>query len=142
MNRVFTVTLGLTALALAGCAGHSHTLAPGSASDIATGTFSHEGSSPPTMTLEYAGKLFKGSGFAIHRYQNQDELKRRYGAASNHYKRIFSGTDREHLVYSADPELRAQDGAAIQCSLAWRAIEVPAGDCTTTSGKRIEVRFK
>jgi hypothetical protein len=134
------VSACLAALALVGCAAHTHSvIADDSDRDIKQATFRHEEPEQPAMTLEFAGKRYEASGFAINRKQNLAELKRRYDP--KHYDRIFSGLDTDHYVYSAEPLLRATDGATLRCFMAWRSGAYPAGTCTTDDGTRIYVRF-
>ena len=141
MKALHAATAYLAALALAACGGHTHMLIPEeNAPGPTAGVFSHEGREGPTMVLEFAGKRFEAHGFAIQRNQNLAELRKRYGSGK-HYDRISSGFDSDHYVYSAEPELRAADGAALSCSMAWRAGGVPVGSCATSDGAHIEVRF-
>lgn len=137
--------LGLSVLAtvlLSACAGHTHSLiAEESDRTLKAGLFRHEGQDGPAMILELAGTRFEAHGFAISRTQNLAELRRQY-FPGKHYDRIFSGSDAEHYVYSAQPELRAENGATLQCSAAWRAYAAPAGHCVTANGTRIEFRFE
>jgi len=142
MKTLFAVTLCLATLALAGCAGHTHSLIrEESDRDIAIGTFRHEGLEGPAMILEFKGTRFEVRGFAIQRSQNLAELRRLYGSGK-HYDQIFSGLDIDHYVYSAQPELRAGNGAALRCSAVWRAGGSPAGHCLTADGMQIKFRFE
>lgn len=142
MKTLVAVSACLATLALTGCAGHSHSLIPeDSDPGLTVGMFRHLGPEGTAMVLEFGGKRFEASGFAIHRNHNLAELRRRYGSG-RHYDRIFSGTDTDHFVYSAQPELRSGDGAAMRCSVAWRANGSPAGNCVPPEGKRIDVRFE
>jgi hypothetical protein len=93
------------------------------------------------MTLEFAGTRFEANGFVIERKQNLTELRRRYGPGK-HYDRIFSGLDTDHIVYSAEPTLRAGNGATLRCSAVWRSGAVPAGPCVTGEGIHINFRFE
>lgn len=93
------------------------------------------------MILEYEGKRFEAHGFAIRRNQNVAELRQQFGSGK-HYDRIFSGLDTDHYVYSANPELRAEDGATIRCSLMWLAAGSPAGSCTSDDRRPVEVKFQ
>lgn len=131
----------LAAFALVGCGSHTHSfIAEDSDRDIKLGTFRHEGPDEPAMMLEFAGKRFEAKGFPINRKQNLAELKRRYDP--KHYDRIFSGLDTDHYIYSAEPLLRAVEGATLRCVMAWRAGSSPAGACVTDDGTRIYVRFE
>jgi hypothetical protein len=70
MNTVFAI-VGLAALTLTGCAGHTHALAPASGNpSVTVGTFSHEGRGAPAMLLEVEGRRFTAQGFAIRRDVN------------------------------------------------------------------------
>ncbi|MDZ4255648.1 MAG: hypothetical protein U1A72_24025 [Sulfuritalea sp.] len=93
------------------------------------------------MILEFEGKRFEARGFVIRRNQNLEELRQRFGTGK-HYDRIFSGLDTDHYVYSANPELRDENGATIGCSLMWLAAESPIGSCTSANRRSIEVKFK
>jgi hypothetical protein len=90
------------------------------------------------MVLELNGKRFEARGFAIEQTQDLEALRRRYGPGK-HYDRIISKTDKDHIVYSAEPELRAPDGAAIRCSIIWGVPGNPAGTCMSTEGKQINI---
>jgi hypothetical protein len=71
MNTVFAI-VGLAALTLTGCAGHTHALAPASGNpSVTVGTFSHEGREAPAMLLEVGGRRFTAQGFAIRRDVNR-----------------------------------------------------------------------
>lgn len=142
MKTLVAVSARLATLALVGCAGHTHSLIPeDSDPGLTVGLFKHLGPEGPAMILEFGGKRFEASGFAIHQNQNLAELRRRYGPG-RHYDQILSGTDTDHYVYSAQPELRSGDGATLRCSVAWRANGSPAGNCVTAEGTRIDVRFE
>lgn len=132
----------LAALALAGCAAHTHSLLR-EVSDrgFTMGTFQHNGSTASSMVLEFEGQRFEANGFVIERKQNLAELRRQYGSGK-HYDQIFSGLDTDHYVYSAEPKLRAENGATLRCSAVWRRCGVPAGHCVTTKGIHINFRFE
>jgi hypothetical protein len=75
MNTVFAI-VGLAALTLTGCAGHTHALAPASGNpSVTVGTFSHEGRGAPAMLLEVGGRRFTAQGFAIRRNANLSALQ-------------------------------------------------------------------
>ena len=93
------------------------------------------------MVLEYAGTRYEASGFAIQHNQNLEELRRKY-RPGKHYNQIFSGTDTEHYMYSAKPELRSPNGTTLLCDMAWPAYHPPVGTCVTTEGESINVRFE
>jgi len=130
----------LIAISLAGCAGHSHRLVSGNTLGRVTGFLNHEGGQEPTMVLDIDEIRFEGSGFEIKRGQNLPELRRMFGS-SKHYDQIISSLDTDHLVYSANPELRARNGETIQCLLVWNSGQGPAGSCTKSDGKQLDVRF-
>jgi hypothetical protein len=141
MNTVFAI-VGLAALTLTGCAGHTHALAPASGNpSVTVGTFSHEGRGAPAMLLEVEGRRFTAQGFAIRRDVN-------LSASQQHNSRgwrpswISPGSDTEHYDYSANPELHAADGAVLRCTLTWPARQAPAGYCEMDEGTRIAVRFE
>jgi hypothetical protein len=141
MNTVFAI-VGLAALTLTGCAGHTHALAPASGNpSVTVGTFSHEGHEAPAMVLEVGGRRFSAQGFAIRRDEN-------LSASQQHNSRgwrpswISPGSDTEHYDYSANPELHAADGAVLRCTLTWPARQAPAGYCEMDGGARIAVRFE
>lgn len=142
MKRILVVTAVLAASLLAGCAGHTHSLRPNDVSGIQAGTFTHEGADAPMMTLTHNGTRFEARGFAIERSQDFDELKRRLGASSQHYRRIVSGIDRDHLLFAANPVLQAANGATMRCSLSWRTFQAPAGECVSADGGSADLRFQ
>jgi hypothetical protein len=92
--------------------------------------------------LEFRGTRFEARGFAIERNQNLAKLKQRYGIDRKHWDRISSGMDTDHYVYSAEPVLRAGNGASLRCSAAWRAMASPEGHCVTDEGMHINFRFE
>jgi len=139
MSKVFAIA-GFAALTLAGCAGHTHGLAPESGNpSVTVGTFSHEGRERPAMVLEFGGQRFAAQGFAIKRNRDYAALQQHHRGSSP--TRIFEGGGTDHDEYSANPELRAADGAVLRCTLNWPAHQAPAGVCETHEGTRITVRF-
>lgn len=143
MKTRFAVSVCLAALALAGCVGHTHSLIQGESDrEITVGTFRHEGPEGSMMVLEFRGTRFEARGFAIERNQNLAELKRRYGIDRRHWDRIFSGADTDHYAYSAQPVLRAGNGATLRCFAVWRSAGSPAGHCVTSDGVHINFRFE
>lgn len=141
MNALTKIaTVFLSSVTLYGCAGQSHRLVSGDGSGRAVGSITHGGVTDATMFLEFGGKRFESCGFAISRSQNLGELRERYGFGSKHYDRVSTGADPEHYRYSAKPELRAEDGTTMQCVLAWRAYEAPAGVCVSPDGKEVKFR--
>lgn len=143
MKTRIAVSACLATFTLAGCAGHTHSLAQDDSDrDIAVGTFRHEGPEGSTMVLEFRGTRFEARGFAIERNQSLAELKRRYGIDRKHWDRIFSGMDTDHYVYAAKPELLAGNGATLRCSAIWRSGGSPAGECVTTDGLHVNFRFE
>jgi hypothetical protein len=143
MRTRITVSAYLAAFALAGCAGHTHNLAQDDSDlDLTVGTFRHEGPEGSMMALEFRGTRFEARGFAIERNQNLAELKRRYGIDRRHWDRISSGMDTDHYVYSAEPVLRAGNGASLRCPAVWRASGSPEGHCVTDEGTHINFRFE
>jgi hypothetical protein len=115
MKTFISVLACLATLALAGCAGHTHSLIQEESDrDITVGTFRHEGPEGSMMVLEFRGTRFEARGFAIERNQNLAKLKQRYGIDRKHWDRISSGMDTDHYVYSAEPVLRA--GMARACA--------------------------
>ncbi|MEF8738559.1 MAG: hypothetical protein FAZ92_03316 [Accumulibacter sp.] len=141
MNTVFAI-VGLAALTLTGCAGHTHALAPASGNpSVTVGTFSHEGREAPAMLLEVGGRRFTAQGFAIRRDTNRS-VSQQHDSRSRRHSGIAAGSDSEHYDYSANPELRAADGAVLRCTLTWPARQAPAGYCERDEGTRIAVRFE
>ncbi len=142
MKTMVAASACLAAFALVGCAGHTHSLVPeDSDRDLRVGMFRHEGPEEPVMVLEFGGARFESRGFVINRNQNLAELRRRY-YPSRHYDQIFSGADTDHYVYSAQPELRAANGAMLRCFATWRSQGSPAGHCVTAEGTHINFRFE
>lgn len=132
-----TCFLGVT---LSGCAGHTHRLVSENDSPPVTGSFSHEGTPAPVMVLEIEGARYEGRGFVIQQQQDLAKLRQLFGPGK-HYDRITSGMDRDHIKNSASPVLRSQSGETILCLLAWSSGQSPAGVCTKSDGKQIDVRF-
>ncbi|HZP86839.1 MAG TPA: hypothetical protein VFB54_08450 [Burkholderiales bacterium] len=128
----------LLAVTLAGCAAPTHTLVAQRAPEVTSGTFQHEG---PSLTLSYRGKLYEARQFPVSKSQDLDALRRRYGSGT-YFNGIFSGLNRNHYVYSAQPELRSADGDSMQCKLGWRANRTPVGTCITSDQSRIDLAFK
>jgi hypothetical protein len=145
MNKIFAIA-GFAALALSGCAGHTHGLAPGSEnSGITVGTFSHDGRDGPAMVLEFEGQRFAAQDFTIKRDRNYAALQQRYGYGYGYGKppsRISEKNGTDHDEYSAKPELLAANGAVLRCTLTWPARQAPAGECETREGARFAVRFE
>jgi hypothetical protein len=141
MDTRLTMLLScLTAFALGGCTGHTHSLVQDQGDrDITMGTFRHEGADGTSMVLVYRGTHFEARDFAIARNQNLVELKRLY-SSGKHYDQIFSGLDTDHYLYSAQPVLSADNGTSLRCMVAWRAGDSPAGHCVTADGSRINFR--
>ena len=132
---------GLILFTLGGCAGHTHSLIHDrSDQDITVGIFRHEGPEGAMMVLELRGDRFEARSFAIERQRNLAELRRLYGTGK-HYDRIFSGLDTDHYVYSAEPVLRAANGATLRCSALWRVGGSPSGHCLTGDKPPIHFRF-
>ncbi|ACV37881.1 conserved hypothetical protein (plasmid) [Candidatus Accumulibacter phosphatis clade IIA str. UW-1] len=141
MNTVIAI-VGLAALTLTGCAGHTHALAPASGNpSVTVGTFSHEGREAPAVVLEVGGRRFTAQGFAIRRDANRSALQQ-HDSRGRRPSGISPGSDTEHYQYSANPELRAADGAVLRCTLTWPARQAPAGYCEMAEGTRIAVRFE
>ncbi len=142
MKTLAAISMCLATFALVGCAGHTHSLIPeDSDRELTVGTFSHEGAEGPVMVLEFGGTRFEASGFAIQRTQNMAELRRKYWPGK-HYDQIFSGVDTDHYKYSAQPELRAGNGATLRCFAVWWNNIPPSGHCVTANGEHINFRFE
>jgi len=141
MNARISMLACLIPFAMGGCTGHAHRLIQDQSDrDIAVGTFRHEGPEGTAMVLEFRGLRFEALGFAIERKQNLAELRRLYGTGK-HYDQIFSGLDTDHYVYSAQPVLRAANGATLRCSAIWRVGGSPSGHCLAADASRIHFRF-
>ena len=141
MDVKILVLACLIPFALGGCAGHSHSLIlDQSDQNITVGTFQHEGLEEAVMVLELRGVRFGAKGFAIERKLDLAELRRLYGPGK-HYDRIFSGLDTDHYVYSAEPVLRAANGATLRCSAVWRVGGSPSGHCLAGDKPPIHFRF-
>lgn len=143
MKTQIAVSAWLATIALAGCAGHTHSLArDDSDRDLTVGTFRHEGPEGASMVVEWQGAQYEARSFVIERNQNLAKLQRRYGTDRKHWDRISSGMDADHYVYSAEPVLRAGNGASLRCSAVWRSSGAPAGHCVTADGTHINFRFE
>jgi hypothetical protein len=142
--KLSTIALAcLAAFALAGCAGHTHSLIQDESDrDIAVGTFRHEGPEGSAMIFEFGGTRYEARGFVIERNQNLAKLRQRYGTDRKHWDRISSGMDTDHYVYLAEPVLRAANGATLRCHAAWQAMASPEGHCVTDGGTYINFRFE
>lgn len=133
--------IGFLVSVLVGCAGHSHQLLSAKGDGVVIGAFSHEGNTEPSMMVEFAGRQYSSRGFTITRSQNLAELKKQLGGSgSKHYQRVMSGLDNDHFVYSAKPVLQSSDGKTMQCSLAWRSGQMPAGSCKSDDKRDLEIR--
>jgi hypothetical protein len=134
--------LGISALALGGCASHGHQLfLSGAEKSASIGSFTHEGNSKPTMTMTYKGKEFVSTEFEIRSGQNLRELQKQLGGNfSKHYQRVTAGLDRDHLIYRAEPMLKSADGEVIQCALVWSSGRLPAGVCKSSGSGEFEIR--
>lgn len=143
MKTRISVSACLATFTLAGCAGHTHSLAQDDSDrDIAVGTFRHEGPEGASMVMEWRGARFEARGFAIERNQNLAKLQQRYATDRKHWDRISSGMDTDHYAYSAEPVLRAENGATLRCYAMWRAMASPEGHCVTDEGTHINFRFE
>lgn len=143
MRTRVAVSACLAILMLTACAGHMHSLVrEDSDREITTGLFRHEGPEGSSMALEFRGTRFEARGFVIERNQNLAKLQRRYGTDRKHWERISSGMDTDHYVYSAEPVLRAGNGASLRCRAAWQAMASPEGHCVTDEGTHINFRFE
>lgn len=138
---VRVLLIGFSVSALVGCAGHSHRLLSAKGDEVVVGAFSHEGNAEPSMMVEFQGQQYSSHRFTISRSRNLAELKKQLGGSSSkHYQRVMSGLDNEHFVYSAKPVLQSNDGKTMQCSLAWRSGQTPAGSCKTDDKGDLEIR--
>lgn len=138
---VRALLIGFSVSALAGCAGHSHQLLDARSEGVVIGSFSHEGNAEPSMVVEFEGQQYSSRRFTIDRSQNLADLKKQLGGSSSkHYQRVASGLDNDHFVYSAKPILQRLDGKTMQCSLAWRSGQGPAGVCITDEAKTLTIR--
>lgn len=129
-------------VSLGGCASHTHQLISQDGMEAAIGRFTHEGQTPPAMSIDVDGKTYEAKGFAIRRYENLSELKRRYGSSSKHYQRISTGMDTDHRHYLSDPILQSMDGDSLKCSLSWRSGLLPKGTCEKSDGKIVSLSAK
>lgn len=131
---------GICALLLVGgCASHSHRLDP-AGSSLLRGEFLH--GSENRMVVESADRRYVADGFEVRRETHLAELQRRYqGRDPKHWSRIFAGLDTDHETYSAEPLLKAQDGAELACRLAWSAGQQPGGTCLDATGRKHDLRF-
>ncbi|WP_300449143.1 hypothetical protein [Accumulibacter sp.] len=133
--------IGFSVLALVGCAGHAHRLLSTKSEGVVIGSFAHEGNTEPSMTVEFEGQQYSSRGFTITRSQNFADLNKQFGGSSGqHYQRMKSGSDNERFVYSANPVLQSSDGKTMQCSLAWRSGQTPAGSCKIDNKEGLEIR--
>jgi hypothetical protein len=133
------LVIASASLALGGCT-HSHLLQPDGSSTLLKGELVH--GSPDRLVLESAERRYVADDFQIDRHTNLAELQKRYQIGDpKHWGRIISGLDTDHESYSAEPTLRAPDGAELSCRLAWSSGKSPQGVCLDKDGKEHQVRF-
>lgn len=139
MNKMIVVLLAV-ALGLGGCATPPHLLAVSAESSLIGGQFVHE--APTRLTLESAGKRYEANGFGIKKMQDWDVLRKAYqGTNPNHWNRIISGIDNDHVVYSAEPIAVASAGDELRCLILWSNGTAPRGTCTDKSNHQLTVKF-
>ena len=139
MFKPFLLVAGAS-LVLGGCASHSHLLVQSSAPEMLKGEFVHD--QPSRLVLESADRRYIAEGFEVNRHRNLAELHKRYRTSEpKHWDRITSGLDKDHESYSAEARPKAQDGAELNCKLAWPSGKTPRGLCLDKSGKEYAVRF-
>jgi len=122
MNTVIAI-VGLAALTLTGCAGHTHALAPASGNpSVTVGTFSHERRHAPAVVLEVGGRRFTAQGFAIRRDANRSALQQ-HDSRGRRPSGISPGSDTEHYQYSGQSGIARGGwrGAAMHPDLACSA---------------------
>jgi len=93
------------------------------------------------MLLDVERRRFTAQDFALRRNANRSALQQ-HDSRRRRHSGISAGSDTEHYDYSANPELRAEDGAVLRCTLTWPARQAPAGYCDMEEGTRIAVRFE
>lgn len=131
------VAIVSASLAMGGCS-HSHLLLPDGT--MLKGELVH--GSQDRLVLESAERRYVADNFQIDRHSNLADLQDRYQIGDpKHWGRIVSGLDRDHESYSAEPTLRAPDGAELSCRLAWSSGKSPQGVCVDKDGKEHQVRF-
>lgn len=129
------------ALAIAGCASHTHLLDKSSAPLFLKGEFSHE--NKHRLVLESSGRRYEAVGFEIRSSQNWTELRKRYyGTNPKHWDQITSGLDTDHKIYEATPVLKAQDGSELSCRLVWQSGHSTTGVCIDNTGNEYSIRFE
>lgn len=130
-----------TALALAGCANHTHMLAADPTAAFLRGEFTH--GNVNRLVLDSVTGRYEATGFAVRRHTNWASVQKLYrGSDPRHWDRIFAGHDKDHESYSADVVATASDGSQITCNLAWPSGEAPAGDCVGPNKSRIAIQFE
>lgn len=138
MNLQRPFALAAMAAVLTGCAAQPQTLTSTSTDAVADASFRHQG---PAMTVRYAGKVYQAAGFPVIKHQDLDALRQRYGSGS-YYNGIVSGLNRDHVAYAARADLRAADGEALRCDLAWQGTRAPAATCKASDDTILNLAFR
>lgn len=141
MMNLPSVAIAAVMLVVGGCTTSSHHhLIESSSPELLAGEFDHRG--PSRLSLVLRDRRFTAEGFEVRRHTDFAALYERYRLSDpKHWDRIFAGFNRSHEVRSAEPVLRAPDGAALSCRLAWKQGATPSGICRDEDGRAYQVRF-
>ncbi|MBA3024352.1 MAG: hypothetical protein KKG03_05425 [Gammaproteobacteria bacterium] len=141
MKKSFLSILAISMLI--GCASPIHLLDKQGSAPFVGGELVHDRGDGNLLVLEASDRRYEARGFVVERHTNIAALRKRYyGVNSNHWRRIFSGQDTDHLTYTVETVAKSADGQAVSCSLIWGAGAKPAGICTDQAGASLLVRFE
>lgn len=133
----------LAILLLAGCASPTHLLVKENNAPFVGGELVHDRGENNRLVLEAPNRRYEARGFVVERQRNLAELRKRYyGVNPNHWNRIFSGLDTDHVTYSVETIAISAEGDKVSCRLAWGGSAKPAGVCTDQAGAAFQVRFE
>lgn len=132
----------LTILLLTGCASPVHQVVKEDDGPFVVGELVHGRGESNRLVLETSNRRYEARGFIVERQTNLAELRKRYhGVNPKHWKRIFSGLDTDHVIYSIETIAKSAEGQELSCSLMWKSGGKPVGVCTDKAGTELPVRF-
>lgn len=132
----------LAILLLTGCASPVHQVVKEDDGPFIVGELIHDRGENNRLVLETSNRRYEARGFVVERQTNLAELRKRYyGVNPKHWKRIFSGLDTDHVIYSIETIAKSAEGQELSCSLMWKSRVKPAGVCTDKAGTEFPVRF-
>lgn len=132
----------LTILLLTGCASPVHQVVKEDDGPFIVGELIHDRGESNRLVLETSNRRYEARGFFVDRQTNLAELRKRYyGVNPKHWKRILSGLDTDHVIYSIETIAKSAEGQELSCSLMWESRAKPAGVCTDQTGAAFPVHF-